>query len=1058
PGASPVDISGWWVSDATSNYQKYVFPATTVIPAGGFFVIDETDFNPTAGTSPTDFALSSKGDQIYLVEPSGGLPYAFVASQSFDYAPTGVTLGRHTNSVAHNHFVLQSSPTPGAANSGPRIGPAVLSEIMYSPAPGGIAFVEIENVSGGPLQLWDAANPTNTWRINGLAFNFPENTTIQTAEVAIIASTDPATFRAAYPELDPQTLVFGPYAGSLQTDGETVTLQASEPPVAPDTTPYYYDVDKVTYSPLTPWPTPPAGTGPSLERRFADQYGNDPANWQASSEDGGTPGSSNTPATTPEVKVSTRDIIAFGTVGTDAPSQSFDVSNDGINTLTYSISDNANWLTITPPTGTSTNPVDFKTHTVNFDSDGLAGGTHNAVITVSDPNALNSPQTIDVSITISAPEIALSNTALQFAAATNEPIASTTIQIWNEVGDTTLDYSVASDVAWLTVTPGNGSSSGPGDRRDHTLGVSTAGLPNGQYVGHITVASPIATNNSQVLTVTLNITDDVLVNLDARTLPTGPLASWSNLGLLGGNFTAERDTPRVTDIAGARGVTLDGSRDWYVGPVAPPAVIGNNPHTVEAWIYNPTISPSETIAAWSREAWVEGAALGLRTDNLLGADFTGEIPGPNDSLITALNVDSEALGNANGIDLSGDNFDWVFTFSFYDADGKFSFTENFDDKVLLDIDKVVSNTDSTVVGDGTPHSDSGWNARTFANFDFASSGWFSATLYLTEDGGGAQSAGGIGIGYSNAPSTSQESQYGGIGYDPSGGSQNPAVFDLDTSTGNRFGTLLSDGSSNNMRFNHGTSTVTGAALRDGGSDLGWNGDQEGGIWTFVSLAYDGAGNTSVYTNGSLSHTLSHNPLSLQEDSTDDSQLRFVIGNHNRADGTRADAAASSMTISVLRIYDRELSAGAIENNYNLDAIAFGRTPTQGVDTDADGLSDADEATNGTDPTNPDSDGDGMLDGAEIFAGTNPLDPNSVFAIISTDPGFVDNLVLVTWVSSPGKQYIIQYSTDLQPGNWIDLNNGDPVSGRAGATTTSFADATPGATTGTRLYRIILQIP
>ncbi|GAA3541003.1 Stk1 family PASTA domain-containing Ser/Thr kinase [Nocardioides daeguensis] len=44
------------------------------------------------------------------------------------------------------------------------------------------------------------------------------------------------------------------------------------------------------------------------------------------------------------------------------------------------------------------------------------------------------------------------------------------------------------------------------------------------------------------------------------------------------------------------------------------------------------------------------------------------------------------------------------------------------------------------------------------------------------------------------------------------------------------------------------------------------------------------------------------------------------------------------------------------------------------DTDGDGLTDTDEATRGTDPTNPDSDGDGVGDGAEVSAGTDPLNP------------------------------------------------------------------------------------
>ncbi len=45
-----------------------------------------------------------------------------------------------------------------------------------------------------------------------------------------------------------------------------------------------------------------------------------------------------------------------------------------------------------------------------------------------------------------------------------------------------------------------------------------------------------------------------------------------------------------------------------------------------------------------------------------------------------------------------------------------------------------------------------------------------------------------------------------------------------------------------------------------------------------------------------------------------------------------------------------------------------------IDTDADGLTDAQEGVLGTDPTNPDTDGDGYSDGQELANGSNPLDP------------------------------------------------------------------------------------
>jgi gliding motility-associated-like protein len=45
-----------------------------------------------------------------------------------------------------------------------------------------------------------------------------------------------------------------------------------------------------------------------------------------------------------------------------------------------------------------------------------------------------------------------------------------------------------------------------------------------------------------------------------------------------------------------------------------------------------------------------------------------------------------------------------------------------------------------------------------------------------------------------------------------------------------------------------------------------------------------------------------------------------------------------------------------------------------IDTDGDGLIDAIEATLGTDPNNPDTDGDGLTDGAEVTGNSDPLDP------------------------------------------------------------------------------------
>lgn len=52
----------------------------------------------------------------------------------------------------------------------------------------------------------------------------------------------------------------------------------------------------------------------------------------------------------------------------------------------------------------------------------------------------------------------------------------------------------------------------------------------------------------------------------------------------------------------------------------------------------------------------------------------------------------------------------------------------------------------------------------------------------------------------------------------------------------------------------------------------------------------------------------------------------------------------------------------------------------GADADGDGLSDADEEANGTDPNAADSDGDGFLDGSEVIVGSDPTQADEACAL------------------------------------------------------------------------------
>ncbi len=288
PGIAEADISGWYLSDNRTEPKKFRLPPGTTIPAGGFRVFTEADFNPQPGLD-SGFNLSSHGEEVFLfsADPTGVLT-GYADGFAFGAAANGVTFGRFTNSIGQIQFPPQIQPTLGAANAGPKIGPVVINEIHYQPPPGEEEFIELKNLTDQSVPLFDPEFPIHTWRIDGAGFTFPAQAEIPARGLAVVVAGDPELFRSrqGIPAAVP---VFGPLSGTLQNSGEWLELQR---PDTPDlvtnnlgqTSPYvpYIAVDAVRYNDKLPWPTHAAGQGSSLERIRPEVYGNDPANWRAS--------------------------------------------------------------------------------------------------------------------------------------------------------------------------------------------------------------------------------------------------------------------------------------------------------------------------------------------------------------------------------------------------------------------------------------------------------------------------------------------------------------------------------------------------------------------------------------------------------------------------------------------------------------------------------------------------------------------------------------------------------------------------------------------------------
>ncbi len=105
----------------------------------------------------------------------------------------------------------------------------------------------------------------------------------------------------------------------------------------------------------------------------------------------------------PTIALAPSTLTPSCTQGTNAANQNFTIQNVGAGTLSYSISDNATWLSCSPTSGTSTGEVD--SITVSYTTSGLAVGTYNATITVTASGATNTPQTIPVNLTVNASKI-----------------------------------------------------------------------------------------------------------------------------------------------------------------------------------------------------------------------------------------------------------------------------------------------------------------------------------------------------------------------------------------------------------------------------------------------------------------------------------------------------------------------------------------------------------------------------------------------------------------------------------------------------------------------------
>lgn len=100
------------------------------------------------------------------------------------------------------------------------------------------------------------------------------------------------------------------------------------------------------------------------------------------------------------------------------------------------------------------------------------------------------------------PAIGLAPDSFEHTSWILRPIANDTFTVANTALDT-LNYTIADDADWLSVSPASGASTGQADTI--TIAYDTSALPVGDYVGTVTITDDNAWNSPQTIAVTLHI-------------------------------------------------------------------------------------------------------------------------------------------------------------------------------------------------------------------------------------------------------------------------------------------------------------------------------------------------------------------------------------------------------------------------------------------------------------------------------------------------------------------------------------------------------------------------
>lgn len=300
------------------------------------------------------------------------------------------------------------------------------------------------------------------------------------------------------------------------------------------------------------------------------------------------------------ISLSVGFLVFDARVGDPAPDQTFDLSNATEGTVNFDIADDATWLSVNTISGSIAANTVAETITVSATCENIGPGSHNGKVTVTDPNAANKFETLDVLLDCEdLPKIGFSPQGFQLSAPVGLPATPQTLSITN-IGGGTLIFMIEDDQTWLNVDQVIGLSDG--DTNDATMTADCTSLIGGSYIGTISVhhngTDPLIDTPVDInVYLTCTVIAQPTIGLDQTTMNFAAIAgsmaapqtlSVSNTGTGTLNYT-------IDDDSGAAWLTaspLSGSSTGETDPIT----VNADCTSLVAGIYNGAITVTDAAA------------------------------------------------------------------------------------------------------------------------------------------------------------------------------------------------------------------------------------------------------------------------------------------------------------------------------------------------------------------------------------------------------------------------------------------------------------------------------